>query len=136
MRKFYSGVDYITTPAAAPHAKKKGSRRDPAAGTPKWHHCEGRRLRSAAQSVIRPPNAPECLLAQRVFRLRRELSERRHIVDRQLGKHLSIDDDSRLFQTVHEGAVGHSAGSGRSVDSGDPQAAEIPLLPFSIDIRP
>ena len=76
------------------------------------------------------------LLSQSVFGLRSQLNECCHVVDRQLRKHLPIDDDSRLFQAVHEETVRHTAGSCPRVNSGDPQTPKIPLLTFSIDIRP
>src|SRR5882757_525837 len=52
----------------------------------------------------------------------------RHVMYREVGKHLAIDGETRFVQAVDQGAVGHSAQTRRGVDAGDPQRAELALL--------
>lgn len=76
------------------------------------------------------------LFAQRVSRLAGELREGRHIVDGELGQHFPVDIDSCLFQPVHQDAVGKALCAGCGIDSGDPQAPEVPLFSLPVGVGP
>src|SRR6266849_3452865 len=68
------------------------------------------------------------LSGQRGFGLLRDLSERRSVVNGQIGQHLSVYVDRCFFQAVHEYAVAHSQFAHRSVDARNPQRAEFTLF--------
>ena len=60
--------------------------------------------------------------------------ESRLVVYSQICQHLTVDVNTSLLQTVHEGAVVHAVSLGSSGDTGDPQSAEISLLVLTADV--
>lgn len=51
-----------------------------------------------------------------------------------IGQYFSIKIDVRLFQAAHKFTIAHFVHASTSIDSGDPEAAEISLLGASITV--
>ena len=64
-----------------------------------------------------------------------ELRKAGGIVHSQVSEHLAVDFDVLLLQAVDERRIAHAVQAGSSVDTGDPQAAEIALAEFTSDER-
>src|SRR5690349_11036735 len=60
--------------------------------------------------------------------------ERGRILHRELGEDLAIHFDARHLHAVDEGAVAHAVEASGSVDTHDPQLAEIALLGLAIPV--
>src|SRR5690606_16929880 len=68
------------------------------------------------------------------LRLGDQCAECLRLVDREVGKNLTVDLDASLVQAVNEAAVGQAVLTDSSIDALDPQSAEIALaiLPVAI----
>src|SRR3954453_14851292 len=66
-----------------------------------------------------------------------ESAERLGVAHGDVGQHLAVQLDSGQLEPVHELRVAHAVQLGRGVDTGDPQAAEVPLAvaPIAVGIR-
>ena len=57
----------------------------------------------------------------RVFGKLGQLGERGRILNGHVGKHLTVDPDTRFIQAGDQGAVVHAVQAGRRIDTGDPK---------------
>ena len=64
-----------------------------------------------------------------------ELGETGCIVHSQISEHLAVHFDVLLLQTIDERGIAHAVQTGSSVDTGDPQTAEITFAELTSDER-
>ena len=62
-----------------------------------------------------------------------ELGKTGGVIDSQVSQHLAVDFDVLLLQTRDELGIAQAVQAACSVDTGDPQAAEIALAEFTSD---
>src|SRR5262245_33095888 len=74
-------------------------------------------------------------LVQMFFNKRDDFGERFRIVDSHIRQRFTIEGDLVPFQTSHECAIGESIEARCSVDTHNPELAEIPLACFAIVVR-
>jgi hypothetical protein len=83
---------------------------------------------SPIDDVATNPKIRDCRgLSQRSFGFLDNRSKRRFFVHCQIGQNLTVDLDGRLFQTGDQTAVGQTVDTSTSIDTGDPQSAELTL---------
>ena len=56
------------------------------------------------------------------------------VVEREVGEHLAVDLDTCLMDEAHELAVGEVLGAGCSVDTLNPQGAEVALFVLTVAV--
>ncbi|KUM44362.1 hypothetical protein AR540_21645 [Pseudomonas sp. EpS/L25] len=73
-------------------------------------------------------------LSQRSFSFLDNRSKRRFFVHGQIGQYLTVDLDGRFFQAGDQTAVGQTVDTSTSVDTSDPQSAELTLTLTTVTV--
>ena len=72
---------------------------------------------------------------ERVFGLLANLGKAFGILNGNVRKHLAVDFDIREGETVDQFGIGKTIQTGRGVNPGDPQFAEISFFPTTVAVR-